>query len=97
MLFRSGKTELTDSEFERINRELKEKDYDIINLISGGPQSAANIGEKIGLSGRAVQEHYVRLKGFDLIKTSQGKGSALTIKGVKFLKTLLDGKERGLI
>lgn len=81
-----GETELSDEEFEEICRELDGIDIQIMEMLVSGAKKSPELASLLGITDRSVREHYNHLRNYNLIVTSQGFGTALTSRGIGFLK-----------
>ena len=84
-------TEISDDEFEEIKNELDDVEIEILKQLTTGAKKSPELASRLGLSDRAIKEHYKPLRKHNLMITSTGFGVKLTPKGVAFLKKLEGG------
>jgi len=91
-----GKAELTQADKINIAKDLGDMEYKILDQIKHGSKSSTELSGVLSVSDRTVKEYYGKLKGHELIETKQGQGIGLSVKGVNFVRWVLQGGSMGI-
>jgi len=82
------KSQITQDEMKKILSDLEEMELSILNEIKSGTKSSIELSSKLNVSSKTIKRHYDKLREYELIETRTGKGSCLSVKGVKFIRWL---------
>jgi len=83
-----GIEKLNEEEFGQICKELSELELEILKQLTTGAKKSPELAARLGLSDRAIKEHYKVLRKHNLIITSTGFGVKLTARGIAVLKKM---------